>query len=75
MADLTFDEIRDRFTYHPPSPDGVERHARLSDLFCNIAAAIQEIVPDGRERALVMTKLEEAKMWASAGVARNPETR
>jgi hypothetical protein len=32
---------------------------------------IDESIPDGREKSLAMTKLEEALMWATAAVARN----
>lgn len=75
MANLTQAEIADRFHYHPPSEQGVRAHAELSDRFTELAVRIQELVPEGRERSLVLTKLEEAKMWASAGVARHPATR
>lgn len=69
------DEIRDRFQYHPPSSEGVEAHAGLTEWFVSLGGFIEKVCPDGREKSLVMTKLEEAKMWASAAVARNPDTR
>ncbi len=72
---MTLEQIRDRFTYHAPSEAGKERHAKLSDAFVQIAQLVEVICPDGREKSLVMTKLEEAKMHASAAVARNPATR
>lgn len=75
MADLTSEEIQDRVRYHPPSPEGVTRHQTLAAEFSWLMSFVQQVCPDGRERALVFTKLEEAKMWASAAVARNPETR
>lgn len=68
-------DLHDRFHYHSPSPAGVERHAALSNAFEALANLVYETVPDGREQSLALTKLEEAKFWASAGVARNPETR
>lgn len=37
--------------------------------------AIEAVCPDGREKSLAITNLEMAKFWASAAVARNPETR
>ena len=72
---LDGNNIKDRFTYHAPSTAGVERHGDLSAAFVNLAFVIESTCPDGREKALVYTKLEEAKFWASAAVARNPETR
>jgi hypothetical protein len=50
------------------------RHAQLSDLFETAILRVRDICPPGRERSLVKTALEEAKMWASAAVARNPDT-
>lgn len=72
---LKLAEIRDRFRYHPPSAEGIEAHAGLTEWFVGLAKFIEDICPDGREKSLVMTKLEEAKFWASAAVARNPDTR
>jgi hypothetical protein len=74
MAALTEDDIKNRFYYHKPSENGTLRHTTLSELFSNMAKEIDTIMPDGREKSITITKLEEAKMWASAGVARNPET-
>ena len=72
---MTDKEIRDRFTYHTPSQEGIYRHAGLSDAMMSAASAVELICPSGREKSLAMTNLEQAKFWASAAVARNPETR
>ena len=72
---MTTEEIRDRFEYHPPSKNGADRHDRLSKRFVELAQEIDSICPDGREKALAFTKLEESKFWASAAVARNVATR
>lgn len=32
---------------------------------------IDALVPDGREKSLALTHLEETVMWANAGVARS----
>ena len=75
-VDIWTDEaIQAAYTYHSPTPTGVAAHADLSEAFITITRVIRAAVPEGRERALCRTLLEEAKMWASAGVARNPETR
>jgi len=68
-------ELSDRFMYHKPSEEGVLTHAVLSKLFTELANQVTVLVPVGREQSLVLTKLEEAKFWASAGVARNQNTR
>lgn len=68
-------DITNRFTYHQPSGEGIMRHASLSHGFCHLASMVNEVCPRGREHSLALTKLEEAKFWASAAVARNPETR
>ena len=69
------DDLKNRFVYHPPSPAGATKHVNLTLHFLALAQLVVETVPEGREQSLVITKLEEAKFWASAGVARNPETR
>lgn len=71
---ITSEEIENRVNYHAPSPEGVQRHKALSEAAAFFLAAIETNVPDGREKALAFTNVEQAKMWASAGVARNPET-
>lgn len=71
---LTRAEIESRMTYHGPSERGIRRHAELSSLFSEIMRQIDEIVPAGREKSIAFTHLEEAKMMASAGVARDPRT-
>lgn len=66
-------EALDRLTYHAPNEEGRQRHEMLTDGFLALFVEIETLVPEGREKSLVFTKLEEAKFWASAGVARNPK--
>jgi len=68
-------ELSDLFQYHPPSQAGVTTHGILSGQFIELARIVDSHCPNGREKSVAMRKLEEAKMWASAGVARNPITR
>ena len=72
---LTPEEISDRVRYYAPSQAGAKTHGKLSAAAGAFLAAAVELGRGGREPSLAPTKIEEAKMWASAGVARNPETR
>ena len=68
-------ELYSRFHYHEPSIQGATYHLKLSGNYENLAHVIDNACPAGREKSLAMTKLEESKFWASAAIARNPETR
>lgn len=64
-------DLENRFTFHPA--DTYERkdsHAAVRARCLYLAKAFNEELPEGREKALVMTKLEEVMFWANAAVAR-----
>ncbi len=75
LRGMSDEEITNRVTYHAPSGDGIERHASLSAAIHIAICEVDENCPLGREKSLAITKLEEAKFWASAAVARNKATR
>jgi hypothetical protein len=58
------------FTYHAPKGDQVQRYAALRAEAYSLACQIAELTPPGRERALALTKLEEAVFFANAAIAR-----
>lgn len=64
-------KIENAFTYHPPKDKQPEMYARIRNQAKSLAYVIEGAVPDSREKSLAMTKLEEAVMWANAGIARN----
>lgn len=67
---LGSDEIEDRFGYHRATTDTAQTHAQVRIGFQSHAIALDELLPDGREKALAMTALQEAMMWANAAIAR-----
>lgn len=71
MGETTEQDLQTRFTYHPPDSEQVSAFERIRREAHEIAHIILEEVPAGRERSLAWTKLEEAVMWANAGVARH----
>lgn len=64
------EEIDIRFTYHPPKGDQLERYVRLRDTAKELAILIADLTPQSREQSLALTHLEQAIMWANAGIAR-----
>lgn len=70
-------EIENRFRYHKPDADRIERHAAVTELMIETAKKIRDLTPAGRGQAVALTKLEEARMWANQAIATatisNPE--
>jgi hypothetical protein len=67
-------EIEQRFTYHPPKPELGQpaRYAFLRGEAKHFAEGILMAVPPCRERSLALTHLQQAIMWANAGIAMEP---
>jgi len=63
-------KIENNFTYHAPTGDQATKYERIRSMGKADAYLIDDMVPDGREKSLALTKLEEAVMWANAGIAR-----
>lgn len=71
MAD-DHDDLHHRFNYHPPSSEHVVGlHQQVRRLMLGAADELAHVLPEGQERSLALTKLEEAMMWANASIARN----
>lgn len=63
-------DLEHRFTYHPPKEGQPDQYAMIRAIALSYATVINEMVPDGREKALALTNLEQAVFWANAGIAR-----
>lgn len=63
-------DLENRFTYHKPDDRAINQMQVLRQNAWELAVTINNFVPDGREKSLAITALEEVVMWANAGIAR-----
>ena len=59
------------FEQHPSKDKAViERHEHLRENCLELANWLVDNIPDSRERAKALTRLEEVMFWGNAGIAR-----
>lgn len=68
-----WDRIENDFTYHAPTQLQVVAYQAIRDYARDFAHTIDAMVPDGREKSLALTALEEVVFWSNAGIARHQE--
>ena len=65
-------DIDNRFSYHSPATEEKKNlHTSIRVNCALLAHTINDKVPEGREKSLAITKLEEVMFWANAAVARS----
>lgn len=73
LTRMDADELANRFKFHPATTDQVKSdHEEVRSLCGALAHDLNELLPEGREKALAMTNLEHVMMWANAAIARAP---
>jgi hypothetical protein len=63
--------IEHNFTYHQPKEGQPEKCVDIRAKAKEFALLVNDLCPDGREKSLAMTKLEESVFWAIAGIVRS----
>lgn len=67
------EDIDNRFMYHRPNEKTAAKHQQVRSSHLDLAHEMNTLLPDGREKSLVITSLEQAMFWANAALARaNP---
>lgn len=65
-------EIDDRFDLHSPKSDKIREVMRdVRAMVKDTAMEWADVLPEGREKSLAITHLEEALMWATKAIACN----
>ena len=68
---MTTEQIQNIFTYHRPIGNQPTRYEDLRDHAKRLAFLIERHCPESREKALAITHLQQAIMWANASIAIN----
>lgn len=63
--------IENNFMYHSPKEGQTEKYEAIREKAKELAYLIEDICPASREKAVAMTNIETAVMWANASIARN----
>lgn len=68
------EDIANRFQFHAattPARQGAHESVRTH---CHeLAGVLNDLLPEGREKSLAVTNLEQVMFWANAAVARQKE--
>lgn len=65
-------DLENRFSFHPANTEEKKQaHETVRNTCLRVAIDLNNLLPEGREKALALTHLEEVMFWANAGVARN----
>lgn len=66
-------EIENRFGHHKATIEGPEatapKHEMLRSMFKDFAGRLDQVLPQGRYKSLVMTDLEKSSMWSHKAIA------
>lgn len=66
------EDIKHRFAFHAASrQEKRDEHTSARQGCLRLADHLNELLPEGREKALAITKLEEVMLWANAAIARS----
>lgn len=71
MPQVKNEQIENNFMYHSPKEGQPILYTALREKGKELAYLVETLCPNSREKALAMTKIEEAIMWANSSIARN----
>ena len=64
------DRIKNDYGFHPATAVSAPQHAEVRSLCQNLAFQLDDMLPDGREKSLAFTALEEVMHWSNSAIAK-----
>ncbi len=62
-------DLENRHGFHPGNDTTIPLHEEIRIISLHFAQNLDRILPDSREKALALTAVQEASLWANAAVA------
>ncbi|GGN86330.1 hypothetical protein GCM10010112_67750 [Actinoplanes lobatus] len=67
-------DLARRFAFHPATtPERQDAHVSVRVACGDLADHLNALLPEGREKALAITNLEQVMFWGNAAIARQPD--
>lgn len=71
---MTTDDLDNRFSYHAPKTEARRTaHESIRGACREVAGLLDDLLPEGREKSLAVTNLEQVMFWGNAALARTPD--
>lgn len=67
----TDEQLENRYTYHAPKGDQVDRYAKIREAHLALAKLIRDLTPCSPEQTRAFNALDESMMLSNAAIARN----
>lgn len=68
---MDYEDLRNRFTFHSATEDKALLYEQVRFKALEYATWLNLTLPEGHEKSVVLTKLDEVVFWANASIARD----
>lgn len=63
------EKLRNQHSHHTPNKEGADLFHSIRQRVLDLAIFIEDKIPNGRDKALAQTKLDECRMWMCSATA------